>query len=91
MTHPVHHVPWFVFIPFFIGMGFVITWFYLMLVKPELWLEWFLNRPYRWWGLQVTIVDKERFKKATRFYAMIPVIGAVAGLLGVLIALLSHH
>ncbi len=59
----------------------VMTMFYLMLAKPELWLEWFVNRPYRWWGLQVTMVDKKRFLKATRTYALIPIVFAIIGLL----------
>jgi len=90
MTHP-QHIPWFVFIPFIIGMGLVIVWFYLMLTKPEQWLEWFVNKPYRWWGLQVSIVNKERFRKATRLYALLPVLAALIGLTAALIALWLSH
>jgi hypothetical protein len=72
---------WIVFIPLIITVGIVAVMFYLMLFKTDLWLEWFVNKPYRWWGLQVTIVDKERFRKATHTYAMIPLLMAILGIL----------
>jgi len=72
---------WIIAILMTITLIIVITMFYLMLVKPDLWLEWFVNRPYRWWGMQVKIVDQERFRKATRYYAAIPILFAFIALL----------
>lgn len=81
----IKYIPSFVCILFIITAGLVVFCFYLMLCKPEQWLEWFVNRPYRWWGLQVSIVNKERFYRVTRFYAMIPIVMAIIGLVVVLI------
>jgi hypothetical protein len=73
-----------------ITLIFIFVMFYLMIAKPELWLEWFVNRPYRLWGLQVSIVDKVRFRKATRFYALVPIVMAMLGLLASIFICLRH-
>jgi hypothetical protein len=91
MMHHQADIPWFVFIPFVIPLGFTIYWFYLMWTKPEKWVEYFMNKPYRWMGLQVTIIDREKFRKITRIYTAIPIFAAIMGLLAALVALSVHH
>lgn len=67
------YVPWFVFVPLFIIVGCVVYYIYLMLFKPEQWFQHMVKR-YRWWGIEATIVDKERFQKASRLCAIGPLI-----------------
>jgi hypothetical protein len=82
--------PWLVLVPSFIFLVIIISWFYLMLTKPEQWVEWFLNKPYKMMGLQVTIVDKERFRKVTRIYATIPIFAGLIGLVAAILACSIH-
>ena len=85
-------MPWPVVV-FFLAFGTFWIWMaYLMLVKPKQYVEWFLNKPYRWWGLQVSIVDERRFKRWSRIYAFFPCTAALIGLLvAVGVSLLQHR
>ena len=50
----------------------VYGWFfsivYMLWVRPRRFIEWFLSRPYRAWGVQVTVVDENRLKRAARIF-----------------------
>ena len=74
-----HTIPvfvWWMLLVF--GVGVALR-FYMMLFRPELWLEWFVNRPYRLWGLRVIIEDPARFRKASHRYAVLPAVLALIG------------
>ncbi len=74
-------MPWFVWgIVSLFGVAWV-GWVYLMLARPEQWVEGFYNKPYRWCGLRLTIVDKNRFRRVARIYAAIPFLAALLALL----------
>ncbi len=58
----------------FVGVFLAVIWFgqaYLMLAKPERWVEWFLTRPWGPLGVSVTIDDPVRLRRMTRRYGMV--------------------
>ncbi len=61
---------------------------FLMMARPQRYVEWFLNKPYRWCGLQISIVDEQRFKRIARFYLVLPFL---FGGLGLMVALVAGH
>ena len=63
---------------------------YLMLFNQKLWLEWFVNKPYRQWGLQVTIIDEARFKRMLYIYACVPFVFGIIGLIAAMTCT-AHH
>jgi hypothetical protein len=78
--------PWLVLVPMSIFLVILIASFYMMWAKPEQWVEWFISKPYAFMGLQVKIVDLERFRKVTRIYSSIPIFLAIIGLIAAVIA-----
>ena len=39
--------------------------------SPMQWLEWFVRRPYRGWGLNIVVVDEDKFRRACRRLALL--------------------
>jgi len=65
---------WVFFIVFFV------FWFYhgyLLLFRPTTWVEWFIRKTWRPFGLAVTIEDQEKLKRRTRLLGLIYVIGGI--------------
>jgi hypothetical protein len=83
----INDVPWYVW-AVSATLGGLWLWFmYLMLYRPQLWVEWFLNKPYNSWGMKVTIVDEKRFRKAALIYSVFPLVFMVIGLMSCLMIL----
>lgn len=59
------------FVPFFA------VWFwyvYLMLARPKTWVEWFLAKPWRGFGLKVSIEDEQKLRKKARIIGIVSLI-----------------
>jgi len=80
-------VPWFAWVLFMLFGVFWIGCLALMLIRPRKWVEWFLDRPYRWMGLKVIMVDEQCFRKVTRFYIALILLGALIGTIAVILAM----
>ena len=58
--------------PWFGGLFFIAffcIWFwhvYLMLARPRTWVEWFLAKLYRPFGIAVSIVDEQKLRSKLR-------------------------
>ena len=64
-------VPWFgwCFMTVFFGIWFGMT--YLMLASPRRWVEWFFAKPWKSWGIAVSVVDEQRLKRRARFMGLV--------------------
>ena len=62
-------------------LGIVIAWWiwlcYLLLFSPKTFVEWFLVRPYRPWGVTVTITDERKLRRQCRWVGCVFVILAI--------------
>ncbi len=55
-------------------IAFFSFWFYhayLMLCRPEKWIDWFFRRPWKSFGIAVSIENQDKLRKRTRFLGMI--------------------
>jgi hypothetical protein len=50
----------------------------LMIARPQRWVDWFLRKPYKAWGIAVVIEDEQKLRKWFRVFGLIY---AVAGAL----------
>ena len=56
----------------------VLFWYaYLLLVRPKVWFEWFVAKPWKSWGATVSITDEQKFRKHMRWFGILM---AVSGL-----------
>ena len=62
------------------GMFF---WYgYLLLVNPKAWVEWMLVRPWRSWGLAISIIDEQKLRKKARWFGIFMVAsGLIVGMI----------
>ena len=51
---------------FFAAFCFWSLMIYLMCFKPEMYIEWFLAKWLRSWGVSVSVTDKEKLKRKLR-------------------------
>ena len=54
-----------------------IGYWYLLLARPKTFVEWFLAKPYRAWGVTVTVTDEEKLRRVTRWLGLVLVMFAV--------------
>ena len=43
----------------------------LLLNQPKRFFDGLIARPYRWWGIEFTVVDESRFRRVTRLFGLL--------------------
>ncbi len=60
---------------------------YLLLARPARFVEWFMRRPYRSWGITVTVVDDTRLRRRARVLGALLFVVGIANAALVVVAL----
>jgi len=71
---------------------FVPVWLantYLMLVRPDRWVEWFLVRPCKGYGIAVSVEDQDKLRRNLRLPGWLFLVSGVV-LLGFVVLMLSY-
>ena len=70
-------MPWF-------GLIFLIAFFsfcffqaYLLLRHPASWVEWFVRKLWKSFGIAVSIADEQKFRRQTTFLGMVYLISGI--------------
>jgi len=64
-----------VFLLAFSGLWFFLA--YLVLCRPTTWIEWFLAKPWKPFGVAVSIVDEQKLKRRMSPLGLLYVAGGV--------------
>ena len=48
-----------------------------MFIRPKIWLEWFLVKPWRRWGVTVSVTDERKFTRRMRLAGSLVLLGGL--------------
>ncbi|MBI3320903.1 MAG: hypothetical protein HYZ91_01395 [Candidatus Omnitrophica bacterium] len=57
--------------------GFLFWVVYLLIARPLQYVEWFLRRTYRSWGISMTVDDESKLKRRTRVWGLLLLVSGI--------------
>ena len=58
--------------------GFLLWIVYLLIARPRQFVEWFVRRTYRSWGIGIVIEDEEKLQRKARFVGQLLLVFIIA-------------